>query len=113
MRAVALVAAMSLFGGCFPHNAHQRTIAQLVEGGTLGLGVGMEYFANTQADCDQAKQMGQPPASCGGVSQAIGSVGVVLILAGLVGFISTVSTAEDDTENTGSGSAAPASAIAE
>jgi hypothetical protein len=105
MRAVALVAAISLLVGCFPHNEHRRTIAQLIEGGTLGLGVGMEYFASTQADCDQAKQAGQPPASCSGVSQAIGSVGVGLILAGLVGFIATVSTAEDDSENVGSGSA--------
>jgi hypothetical protein len=104
MRAVALVAAFSLLGGCFPHDAHKRTIAQLIEGGTLGVGIGMEYFANTEADCDQMRQMGQPVGSCSGVSQAIGSVGVGLILAGLVGFIATISSAEDDSANQGSGS---------
>jgi len=104
MRAAAFVAIIAVLGGCFPHNEHRRTIAQLIEGGTLGVGVGMEYFANTEADCDQMKQMGQPAGSCSGVTQAIGSVGVVLILAGLVGFIATVSTAEDDAENQGSGS---------
>jgi hypothetical protein len=108
MRAVALVAIISLAGGCFPHDAHKRTIAQLIEGGTFGVGVGMQYFANTQADCDQMKQTGQPSMSCTGASQAIGSVGVGLILAGLVGFIATVSTAEDDSANAGSGSGSAA-----
>jgi len=105
MRAVALLVSASLLAACFPHDAHKRTIAQLVEGGTLVAGVGMEYFANTQADCDQMKQLnGGLGGSCGGVSQTIGSVGVGLILAGLVGFIVTVSGAEDDAANQGSGS---------
>jgi len=104
MRAVAFVAIISLLAGCFPHDAHKRTIVQLIEGGTLGIGVGMQYFANTQADCDQMVQMGKPPSSCSGTSQALGSVGVALIIAGLVGFVATVSTAEDDSDNQGSGS---------
>lgn len=105
MRAVALLVIASLAAGCFPHNAHKRTIAQLVEGGTLAAGIGMEYFANTTADCDQMKQeTGNLSASCGGVSQSIGSVGVALIIGGLVGFIVTISGAQDDAENAGSGS---------
>jgi len=105
MRAVALLVIASLLG-CFPHNAHKRTIAQLVEGGVLVSGIGMEYFANTQADCDQSTQMtgGVAGTKCGGLSQSIGSVGVGLILAGLVGFVVTISGAEDDAENVGSGS---------
>lgn len=104
MRAVALLVIASLLG-CFPHDAHKRTIAQLVEGGTLAAGIGMEYFANTSADCDLTKQMnGGVGGSCGGVSQTIGSVGVGLILAGLVGFIVTISGAQDDADNVGSGS---------
>ena len=67
MRAVALLVIASLVG-CFPHNAHKRTIAQLVEGGVLASGIGMEYFANTSADCDQARQMtGGVGGSCTGV----------------------------------------------
>ena len=101
MRAVALLVSISLLG-CFPHDAHKRTIAQLVEGGTLGLGVGMEYFANSQADCDQMMQTGG--GKCSGVGQTLGSLGVALILGGLVGFVVTVSGAEDDSANAGSGS---------
>jgi hypothetical protein len=104
MRAAAFVATISLLAGCFPHDAHKRTIVQLVEGGTLGIGIGMQYFANTSADCDQMVQMGKPPSSCSGASQTLGTVGVALIIAGLVGFIATVSTAEDDSANQGSGS---------
>ncbi|MBV8759592.1 MAG: hypothetical protein JO257_20050 [Deltaproteobacteria bacterium] len=104
MRAVAVALIVSMLAGCFPHDAHRRTIAQLIEGGTLGVGIGMEYFANTSADCDQMMQTGGPSVKCDSTRQAIGSVGVVLILAGLVGFISTISTAEDDSDN-GSGSA--------
>lgn len=102
MRAVALLACLQLLG-CFPHDAHRRTIAQIVEGATLGAGIGMEYFANTEADCDQMRQM-NATATCSGFGKAIGSVGVGLILAGLVGFIVTVSSAEDDAANQGSGS---------
>ena len=103
MRAVALLVIASLVG-CFPHDAHKRTIAQLVEGGTLVAGVGMGYFANSQADCDQEKQMGMPPSKCGGFAQTLDSVSVAFILAGLVGFIATITTAEDDFTNQGSGS---------
>ena len=95
MRAVTLVAILSLLGGCFPHDAHKRTIAQLVEGGTLVAGVGMGYFANSQADCDQEKQMRMPPSKCGGFAQTMDSISVAFILAGLVGFIATITTAED------------------
>lgn len=104
MRAVALLASLQLLG-CFPHDAHKRTIAQLVEGGTLAAGVGMEYFSNTQADCDLMKQEGMG-GDCSGVGKSLGSIGVGFILAGLVGFIVTVSSAEDDAANQGSGSAA-------
>ncbi len=106
MRAVALLVSASLLAGCFPHDAHKRTISQIVEGGVIATGVGMEYFANTQADCDQSKQMtgGLGGTACTGAGQAIGSVGVALILAGLVGFIVTISGAEDDADNAGSGS---------
>lgn len=105
MRAVALAVIVSMLAGCFPHNAHKRTISQLVEGGVLGIGIGMQYFANTTADCDQMMQTGGPSVKCDTTRQTIGTVGVALILAGLVGFISTISTAEDDSENAGSGSA--------
>jgi hypothetical protein len=105
MRAVALLVITTQLAGCFPHNAHKRTIAQLVEGGVLATGIGMEYFANTTADCDQMKQeTGNLNTSCSGVTQSIGSVGVGLILAGLVGFIVTISGAQDDADNAGSGS---------
>ena len=104
MRAVALALIITMLAGCFPHNAHRRTIAQLVEGGVLGVGIGMEYFANTTADCDQMTQMNGPATKCSSTGQTIGSIGVTLILAGLVGFIATISAAEDDSEN-GSGSA--------
>jgi hypothetical protein len=105
MRAIALLVIACLLG-CFPHDAHKRTLAELVEGGTLGVGVGMQYFANTEADCDQQKQMSGSVGggSCSGFSQSIGSVGVGLILAGLVGFIVTVSDTQDDAANAGSGS---------
>jgi hypothetical protein len=109
MRAVALLVITAQLAGCFPHNAHKRTIAQLVEGGVLATGIGMEYFANTTADCDQMKQeTGNLNSSCGGVTQSIGSVGVGLILAGLVGFIVTISGAQDDADNAGSGSGSAA-----
>jgi hypothetical protein len=102
MRIVALLASLQLIG-CFPHDAHKRTISQIVEGATLGAGIGMEYFANTQADCDLMKQEGMS-GECSGFGKSIGSVGVGFILAGLVGFIVTVSSAEDDAANQGSGS---------
>jgi hypothetical protein len=102
MRAVCLLASLQLLG-CFPHDAHKRTIAQLVEGGTLAAGIGMEYFANTEADCDLSMQTGST-ADCGHFSHSIGSVGVGFIIAGIVGFALTVASAEDDTDNQGSGS---------
>jgi hypothetical protein len=102
MRAVALLASLQLLG-CFPHDALKRTISQLVEGGVLAAGIGMQYFANTQADCDQQMQTGMG-GSCSGTGQALGSIGVGFILAGLVGFIVTVSGAEDEAANVGSGS---------
>lgn len=101
MRLVALLASLQLLG-CFPHDAHRRTIAQLVEGGVLVSGIGMEYFANTKADCDEMMQTGNM-GTCSGAGQAIGNVGVGLILAGLVGFIVTISGAVDDADNQGSG----------
>jgi hypothetical protein len=107
MRIVALLASLQLIG-CFPHDAHKRTISQIVEGATLGAGIGMEYFANTQADCDLMKQEGMSGGDCGGVGRALDSVGMGFILAGLVGFIVTISSAEDDAANQGSGSGSAA-----
>jgi hypothetical protein len=102
MRAVALLASLQLIG-CFPHDAHKRTLAQLVEGGTLAAGIGMEYFSNNQADCDLMKQEGTS-GNCGGFGRSLDSIGMGFILAGLVGFIVTISSAEDDAANQGSGS---------
>ena|SRR5690349_17850608 len=102
MRAFALLASLQLLG-CYPHDAHKRTISQLVEGGTIGAGIGMEYFSNNQADCDLMKQEGMS-GSCGGLGRSLDSIGMAFILAGLVGFIVTISSAEDDAANQGSGS---------
>jgi len=93
MRAVAILLAVS---ACFPHDAHKRTLAKYAEGAALIAGIGLEYAANSQADCDQMKVAGMPDGNCGLKGTAIGDVGVGLILAGLVGFIVTVSTSEED-----------------
>jgi len=95
MRAIAILVSLSLIG-CFPHDAHKRTLAKYAEGGALLAGIGLEYAANSQADCDQMKVAGMADGSCGTKGAVIGDLGVGLMLAGLVGFIVTVSTSEED-----------------
>jgi hypothetical protein len=95
MRAVALLLSVSLLG-CFPHNAHHRTIAKLAEGGSLLAGIGLEAFVNTGADCDMMALPGMPNPGCHTKATVVGDIGVALILAGLLGFVATVSTAEDE-----------------
>ena len=98
MRAAAALLSISLLMfGCFPHDAHNRTIAQLIEGGSIAAGIGVEAFVSTGADCDSMGIPGQPvDVNCHNRSSTWGGVGVALMLAGLLGFIATISTAEDD-----------------
>lgn len=88
-----------LFGGCFPHNAKKRTIAQISEGAVLVGGIGILAAVNTGADCDLQSMPGVPTEDCKTKASTVGNIGLGMILAGLVGFIATVSTAEDDKEN--------------
>ena len=98
MRAVSLLLAVSLVG-CFPHNKRARTISKWAEAGSLVAGIGMEYMANTGADCDAMNLPGQPTSSsCHTKAAVIGDVGVALILGGLLGFVATVSTSPDEDE---------------
>ena len=82
--------------GCFPHDAHKRTLAQLSEGGAILTGIAIEAAINSGADCDQMGPVVSPNSSCRTSSAIAGDIGLGLILAGLVGFLATVSTAEDD-----------------
>jgi hypothetical protein len=84
--------------GCFPHNARNRTISEIVEGGVAVSGVVLEGFVQSGADCDMSHAPGAPPVSCKQSASAEGGMGVALILAGLVGFIATISTSEDDSD---------------
>src|SRR5512140_1848259 len=93
--AVALLLAISMLG-CFPHDAHKRTLAQLVEGGAVVGGIALEAVLSTGADCDTMTKIGAPPDSnCHTKSTALGDVGVALILGGLLAFVATISTAEE------------------
>lgn len=116
--AVALAVSISLLG-CFPNNARHRTYAKYAEGTALVAGIAISAFANTGADCDNESMAGVDN-NCRTTAQWLGTVGVVLIVAGLLGFVATISTAEDDSDSTprvlsrektgpgtGSGSAAP------
>ncbi len=99
MRAVValMLSASILTPGCFPHDSHKRTLAQLIEGGTIAAGIGVEAFVSTGADCDMMTMPGLPiNTNCHNHSAAVGGIGVALILAGVLGFIATISTAEDD-----------------
>lgn len=99
-RAVALMLSVGLLGGCFPHNPQARTYAKYTEGALILAGIGAEAIASrhTGAQCDmQTGSMGYD-ANCHQTSTIYGSVGLVMILAGLTGFIATVSTAEDEKE---------------
>jgi hypothetical protein len=95
MRAAAVVLSLSLFG-CFPHDAHKRTLAQYVEGGSIVAGIGVEFLVNTGADCDQMRMAGITNASCHTRAEVLGDIGVALILAGLMGFTATMATAEEE-----------------
>jgi hypothetical protein len=98
--AVALVLVLTVSTvGCFPKDAHKRTLAQLGEGGALAAGVLLEAFLGSGAECDQMTKIGSPPdANCHQRSTIYGDVGVALILGGLLGFVATISTAEDEKE---------------
>ena len=95
MRAVALSLSIALLG-CFPHNAKLRTASQLAEGAAIVTGIVMEYFVNSDADCQQMQMLGMTDTACKSKGAALGDVGLGLILAGIGGFILTISTKEDD-----------------
>ncbi len=82
--------------GCFPHNARNRTIAEIVEGGLAISGVIVEGVIQSGADCNTTHAPGEPAMSCAQTASTAGGIGVALILAGVVGFMATISTAEDD-----------------
>lgn len=84
--------------GCFPHNARNRTIAEIVEGGVAVSGVVVEALTQTGADCQTTSAPGEPKMMCQDNASLGSGVGVALILAGLVGFIATISSSEDDTD---------------
>ena len=82
--------------GCFPHNARNRTIAEIIEGGLAISGVIIEGVTQSGADCNTTHAPGEPTMTCAHTAATAGGIGVALILAGVVGFIATISTAEDD-----------------
>ena len=95
--AVALFLTASMMLGCFPHDAHKRTLAQIAEGGAVVGGIALEAALGTGADCDMMTKIGAPPDSnCHTNKTIFGNVGVALILGGLLGFVATISTAEED-----------------
>jgi len=90
---LALTLAAGLFsGGCFPHSARNRAIAEIAEGVLLAGGVGLEATVTTTADC-QAEL--SPDPNCGKSGSRNSAIGVAIILTSLVGFIATISSAED------------------
>jgi hypothetical protein len=91
-----MLAGSMMLPGCFPHNARNRTISEIVEGGLSISGVVVESFVQSGADCDMTHAPGAPPVSCKQNAALGGGIGVALILAGVIGFIATISTAEDD-----------------
>jgi hypothetical protein len=95
--AVALLVSMTLStAACFPHNEQHRTYAKIGEGGALAAGILISALSNTGADCDEQRAPGTEITDCRSNAHVLGTVGVVLILAGLLGFVATVSTAEDE-----------------
>ena len=99
MRAVvATVALSATLLGCYPHSAKKRTYAQLIEGGSIAAGIGMNFIINSGADCDQMAGTVNPDSGCRTKATVLGDIGFGLILGGLVGFIATISTAQDDKE---------------
>jgi hypothetical protein len=95
MKAAVAVALSLTLSACFPNSAKHRTYAKLGEGAALAGGIGILYVANTGADCDQSRMVGED-SSCRTNASVIGAVGLGLILAGLGGFIATVSTSPDE-----------------
>jgi hypothetical protein len=97
MRILAAVTALSLLvGGCFPHNARNRTIAKWSEGGALVAGIAFGALANTGADCDQMGGPEQSTSGCRTMGSVLSTASLILITGGLLGFVATVSTAEDE-----------------
>ncbi len=94
--ALLVVSSLGLGTGCFPHNARNRTIAEIVEGGVAVGGVVLEALVNSGADCNTTHAPGEPPSTCASNASIGGGIGVAMIVAGVVGFIATISTAEDD-----------------
>ncbi|HEY3806179.1 MAG TPA: hypothetical protein VGL61_26430 [Kofleriaceae bacterium] len=90
--ALTLATAM-LGGGCFPHSAKKRAIAEIAEGALLAGGVVLEATVTTTADCEA---MVSPSAGCGANGTRNGGIGVAMILTGLVAFIATISSAENE-----------------
>ncbi len=90
--ALALTLATALFGGCFPHSARNRAIAEIAEGAVLVAGVVLESTVTTTADCQADVS---PPPNCGANGTRNGAIGVGLILTSLVAFIATISSAEE------------------
>jgi hypothetical protein len=95
MKAVAL--ALVLTTACFPHNPKARTYAKAGEGAALAAGIGILYFANSGADCDEMRSIGdETSSSCRANANVLTAIGLGLILGGLGGFIATVSTSPED-----------------
>ncbi|HEY1816242.1 MAG TPA: hypothetical protein VGG74_28035 [Kofleriaceae bacterium] len=88
--ALTLATAM-LGGGCFPHSAKNRAIAEIAEGALLAGGVVLEATVTTTADC---QAMVSPGPGCGANGTRNGGIGVAMILTSLVAFIATISSAE-------------------
>jgi hypothetical protein len=99
MRSVlALTLITALFGGgCFPHSARKRAIAEIAEGALLAGGVILEATVTTTADCQADVS---PPPNCGANGTRNGAIGVAMILTSLVAFIATISSAEEQQANT-------------
>ena len=92
----AVVAAL-LLTACFPNNPKARTYAKLGEGAALATGIGVLYFANSGADCDEMRPIGdETSSSCRSNANVLTAVGLGLIFGGLAGFIATVSTSPED-----------------
>jgi hypothetical protein len=112
--AVALLVSLTLTtAACFPHNAQHRTYAKIGEGGALAAGILISALSNTGADCDEQRAPGTEISDCRSNAHILGTVGVVLILAGLLGFVATVSTAEDEDKTSAQTQQVPAVVVPE
>jgi hypothetical protein len=95
MRAVALIAAVSLFG-CFPHNRKARMYSQIGEGALVVTGIVLESMVKTGADCDAMHTIASGNSTCHDKNAVLGGVGLGLMLVGALGFVATISTAAED-----------------